>query len=170
MYSLYETLLAFTLLHFVLQGQTCLLPHLSLDFLFLHSSPLMKRTPSSIPASRRSPGEGNGYPLQYSFLENPMERGTRWATVHGVAKSQTWLSNLTQTDRNTSWQQGGWDLLKCYLLLSLFILFSFWLWGWGKFRKPPEWMVRCEWDKTLKIYLSLISFTFKITSDWIDSV
>ena len=40
-----------------------------------------------------SPGEGNGYPLQYSCLENPMDRGVWWATVHGVAKSRTELSN-----------------------------------------------------------------------------
>ena len=37
----------------------------------------------------RSPGEGNGYPLQYSCLENPMERGNWWATVHGVANIWT---------------------------------------------------------------------------------
>ena len=43
----------------------------------------------SIPGSWRCPGEGNGYPLQYSCLENSMDRGARWATVHGVAKSQT---------------------------------------------------------------------------------
>ena len=42
----------------------------------------------SIPASRRSPGEGNGYSLQYSCLENSIERGAWWATVHGVTKSQ----------------------------------------------------------------------------------
>ena len=42
-----------------------------------------------IPWLGRSPGEGNGYLLQYSFLENPMDRGAWWATVHGVAKSQT---------------------------------------------------------------------------------
>ena len=42
--SLGKTLLAFPLLNFVLQGQTCLLPQVSLDFLFLYSSPLMKRT------------------------------------------------------------------------------------------------------------------------------
>ena len=41
----------------------------------------------SIPRSGRTPGEGNGKPLQYSCLENPMDRGTWWATVHGVAKS-----------------------------------------------------------------------------------
>ena len=45
--------------------------------------------PGSIPGSGRSPGEGNGYPLQYSCLENPMDRGAWRATVHGVAKSQT---------------------------------------------------------------------------------
>ena len=39
-----------------------------------------------IPGLRRSSAEGNGNPLQYSFLENPMDRGTWWATVHGVAK------------------------------------------------------------------------------------
>ena len=44
---------------------------------------------SSVPGSGRSPGEGNGYPLQYSCLENPMDRGTWQATVHGVAKSRT---------------------------------------------------------------------------------
>ena len=41
----------------------------------------------------RSPGEGHGNPLQYSFLENPMDRGVWQATVHGVAKSQTRLSD-----------------------------------------------------------------------------
>ena len=49
----------------------------------------------SIPGSGRSPGEGNGNPLQYSCLENPMDGGAWWATVHRVAKSQTLLSNLT---------------------------------------------------------------------------
>ena len=42
----------------------------------------------SIPGSGRSPGEGNGYPLQHSCLENSMDRGAWEATVHGVAKSQ----------------------------------------------------------------------------------
>ena len=43
----------------------------------------------SIPGWVRSPGEGNGSPLQYSCLRNPMDRGARWATVHGITKSQT---------------------------------------------------------------------------------
>ena len=48
---------------------------------------------SSIPGSGRSPGVGNSNPLQYSCLESSMNRGAWWATVHGVAKSWTWLSN-----------------------------------------------------------------------------
>ena len=43
----------------------------------------------SVPGSGRSPGGGNGSPLQYSCLENAMDREDRWSTVHGVAKSQT---------------------------------------------------------------------------------
>ena len=50
---------------------------------------------SSIPGSGRCPGGGNGNPLQYSCLGNPMDRGARQATVHGVAKNQTQLSTHT---------------------------------------------------------------------------
>ena len=49
--------------------------------------------PGWIPGSGRSPGEGNGNPLQYSCLENPMDRGGWLAAVHGVAKSPIRLSN-----------------------------------------------------------------------------
>ena len=52
---------------------------------------------SSIPGLGRSPGEGNGNPLQYSCLGNPMDRRAWWATVHGVTKSQIQLSNSTTT-------------------------------------------------------------------------
>ena len=50
--------------------------------------------PGLIPGSGRSPGEGNGNTLQYSCLENPMDRGAWWATVHGVTKSQIQLSDF----------------------------------------------------------------------------
>ena len=49
--------------------------------------------PGSIPGLGRSPGEGNGNPLQYPCLENLMDRGTWWIAVHGVAKSRARLSN-----------------------------------------------------------------------------
>ena len=66
----------------------------------------------SIPGSGRSPGEGNGNPLLYSCLENPMDGGAWWATVHGVAKSQTRLSNFTHS-------------LSCFNNLELFGLYVF---------------------------------------------
>ena len=47
--------------------------------------------------SGRSPGEGHGNPLQCSCLENPMDKGAWWATVHGVAESWTRLSDLAHT-------------------------------------------------------------------------
>ena len=52
----------------------------------------------SIPGLGRSPGEGNGNPLQYSCLEISMDRGAWWATVHGFAKSQTRLNNNNMSE------------------------------------------------------------------------
>ena len=59
--------------------------------------------PASIPGSGRSPGEGNGNPLQYSCLENPMHGGAWLATVHGVAKSRTRLRDFTITITMGTW-------------------------------------------------------------------
>ena len=55
------------------------------------------RDMDSIPGSGRSPGGGNDNPLQYSCLENPMDRGPWQATVHGTAKSQIQLSDSVTT-------------------------------------------------------------------------
>ena len=49
--------------------------------------------PCSSPGLGRSPGEGNGYPPQYSYLENSLARGAWWGTIHGVAKTWTQLSH-----------------------------------------------------------------------------
>ena len=54
----------------------------------------------SVPGSGRSPGGEHGNPLQYSCLENPMDRGTWQATVHGVTKSQT---QMKQLNMHTHW-------------------------------------------------------------------
>ena len=69
-------------------------------------SPCNAWDPGSIPGSRRSPREGNGNSLQYSCLRNSADRVAWWATVHGVTKSWTWLSN--------------WAHTSCYAMLSLF--------------------------------------------------
>ena len=54
----------------------------------------------SVPGSGRSPGGGNGNPLQYSCLENPVDRGAWWATVHRVTKSQTRLSEHAHSTKD----------------------------------------------------------------------
>ena len=82
--------------------------------------------PSSIPGPGRSPGEGNGTPLQYCCLENPMDGGAWWAAVHGVTKSRTQLSNFTFTHWRRKWQptpvflpgesQGRGSLVGCHPL------------------------------------------------------
>ena len=56
--------------------------------------------PGSVPGSGRSSGEGNGYPLQYSCMENPVDRGAWWATVHGVTESDM-TKQLTHTRTHT---------------------------------------------------------------------
>ena len=58
---------------------------------------LEKTMPLDLDGSSSESREGNGTPLQYSCLENPMDRGAWWATVHGVAKSQIQLSDFTFT-------------------------------------------------------------------------
>ena len=70
----------------------------------------------SIPRSGRSPGEGNGNPLQYSCLKNSMDRGIWWATVLGVINSQTQLSDFHSLTSYVSW--------VCFNLISLNFLFK----------------------------------------------
>ena len=69
------------------------------------------RDSGSIPESGRCPGGGHGNPLQYPCLENPMDRGAQWATVHSIPKSQTQLKQLSMIrkmifakDKNISFQ------------------------------------------------------------------
>ena len=63
------------------------------------NSPAITGVLGLIPGSGRSPGGRHGNPLQYSCLGNAMDRGARWDTVHGVARSQMWLSTLAHTER-----------------------------------------------------------------------
>ena len=85
-----------------------------------------------IPGSRRSPGEGNGNPLQYSCLENPKDRRLRWGTAQKVAKSQTWLKDqhfhfwlLPDCGFPSSWPEG--EPLSLYLVIGG-KLFLHWFW------------------------------------------
>ena len=64
-----------------------------------------------ISGSGRSPGGGHGNPLQYSCLENPVNKGVWWATVHGVAKSWTWLKWCVTAQHNAYQpnEEFGWE-------------------------------------------------------------
>ena len=72
-----------------------------------------------IPGLGRSPGEGNGNPLQYSGLENPMDRGAWWATVYGVTKSRTQLSDFTSLH---FWPQIIFVCVCIYIYLKVSII------------------------------------------------
>ena len=63
--------------------------------LYSNLLPLSSKSAYNASGLGRSPGEGHGNPYQYSCLENSIDRGAWWATVHGVAKRQIWLSNYT---------------------------------------------------------------------------
>ena len=69
----------------------------------------------SIPGLGRSPGEGNGNPLQYSYLENPMDRGAWWATVHGVAE-------LDATNTNTQYNEYPYNHHRGLTTVSIYLL------------------------------------------------
>ena len=86
------------------------------------------RDPALIPGSGRSPEEENGYPFKHSCLENPMDRGTWQATVHGVTKSWTWLSThaLTFAFAHT-WLQCGLFVLHYLMTLSDFGICDVWV-------------------------------------------
>ena len=91
-------------------------PQASLVVQMVNHLPTIQETGVQIPESGRSPGEGNGTPLQYSCLENPMDRGAWWAAAHGVAESQTRLSNFAFTYIPRKGIQ-GFSLLWIFVLL-----------------------------------------------------
>ena len=85
---------------------------------------LQCRRPGFDPWVGNIPGGGNGNPLQYPCLENPMDRGAWWATVHGVAKTMAWLSTQTHTHTHTHTHTCTHaKVLKSYRVCSLFFFF-----------------------------------------------
>ena len=85
-----------------------------------------------IPGSERSPGGGYGNPLQYYCLENSMDRGAWWATIHGVTKSQTWLQWLSTHTRTLCFMHtchASGILLSILHVFIHLILPVFW---WGR--------------------------------------
>ena len=113
----------------------CLIYTNTLIYMGLPSGSVVKNLPANawdardmdiIPGSERFPGEGNGNPLQYSCLENPMDRGAWSATAHVVTKSWTQLSDWTHTHTHTLTHTEVNVLSRIYCnCFFLFILFSF---------------------------------------------
>ena len=88
------------------------------------------KDPGSIPGSGRPSGGGPGKPPQHSCLENPMDRAVWCATVHGVAKSQTWLKQLsvhTESYSGWDWQHVTKPWPFCGTCLLWEVLWSFFL-------------------------------------------
>ena len=76
------------------------------------------RDVSSIPGSGRSPGGGHGHPLQYSCLENPLDRGAWWAIVYGVAKKRTRLRDCAPYYRAFGLLTVSWKSLSLSVFLT----------------------------------------------------
>ena len=83
--------------------------------------------PGSILELGRSPGEGNGNPLQYSCLENSMDGGAWWATAHGVTKSWTRLNDFTLRKRREILELSMSRLLRKRPMETFLKLFNFYL-------------------------------------------
>ena len=88
------------------------------------------RDASLIPGSGRSPGGGHGNPLQYYCLENPMDRGAWWGTVHSVTQSQTWLKQLSMRAVNHKMHFSNYCFLRIYTQE-----WDCWIiWGWQRLK------------------------------------
>ena len=110
------------------------------------------RDAASIPGSGRSPEKGTGNPLQYSCLENPMDKGAWWTTVHSVGQSWTWLKwpsthamypKFLLLELITSWSY----MHKIYIYMCIYIYILFFSQRNAR-RKPDsklEVMVKCCW-------------------------
>ena len=104
------------------------------------------RDMGSISGLERSPGGENDNPLQYSCLNNPMDRGAWWATVHGVTKSWTWMSNWT-------WLHAFWEVWG-----------NISLWFWSGF--PWSWIMlnifSCAFWPSGKMSIQILYFLIRL--------
>ena len=96
----------------------------------------------------RSPGEGNGNPLQYSCLEKPMDRGAWQATIQRVAKSQTWLRDLahTQSISMVCWSQliliqENWQIYFQEFYKLVRVMLVAWKWPWQNNLDHENWLI-----------------------------
>ena len=98
------------------------------------------------PGLGRSPGEENGNPLQYSCLENPMDRGPWWSTVQKVTKSQAQLRDWKHTHTHTFFKRILFTQSSLFMEWEVMNKFCFYLEGsqwWGELGLPAEWPLLC---------------------------
>ena len=114
------------------------------------------RDSGSIPGSGRYPGRGNGNPLQYSCLENPMDRGAWQATVHGVAKSWTRLNVWTHL--NTAQQSVMGSFLLPVMISGTYMITN------PSFNSCPPADSNFSEEHVLLYWLTLHTLIFQITS------
>ena len=128
-----------------------------------------RRDKGSVPELGKSPGGGHGSPLQCSYLENPMDRGAWWATVHGVAKSQTWLKQVSRHSHKGA--SGGLGsppekevLWWCHLALSpLTLMLPYPLPVNGSQYLPPNGhLAHLQPDRLISPFTSLVGLSW----DW----
>ena len=123
--------------------------------------------PGLIPRSRRSPGEGNGNPLQYSCLENPKDKRVRWGTAQKVAKSWTWLKDqhfhfwlLPDCGFPSSWPEG--EPHSLYLVIGG-ELFLHWFWLFKKKIITLEGVLVKSFKKAILPSLSKFKYAYPFT-------
>ena len=102
----------------------------------------------SIPGWGRSPGGGHGSPLQYSCLENPMDRGVRWATVQSVTKSQTQQQRLSTHTLKVKTRMVVWVQNECKCVGCL----RSWFQGWPGAQLTAAAQSHPEWSSHSGIY------------------
>ena len=112
-----------------------------------------------IPGSGRVPGEGNGNPLQYSYLENPKDRGAWQATVHGVTKSQTQLSDWTE------WLKQEMARVNIHILRISKLKWT----GMGEFNSDDYYIYYCGQESLRRNGVALIVNKSPKCSTWVQS-
>ena len=104
--------------------------------------------------------EGNGNPLQYSCLENPMDRGAWWAAIYGVAQSGTWLKWLSSSSVYTYYNIYIWHNVCIYILYSisyiLYIISTLCIKKWSEVKSLSRvWLFATPWTVAYQASLSM---------------
>ena len=114
--------------------------------------------PDSIPGSGRSPGGGHGSPLEYPYLENPLDRGAWQATVHRVTKSRTRVNQQSIPAHRQPWSITTVKIINLFVMPQSFLLRSKWIFN---FPKSDQLLSKVTlWIKVALVSTAKVSDTF----------